>query len=344
MVDVQREAAHVVVELRRVGDGLERGHAATLGGELADVNLREGAAVPEGRALREQAAVLRNEVVAGEDEVLRGLARAGARVDVAADKAGALAAHQLAAVVGLADERVGGAEVADERGAGLRVANRRRLRDPEVLADLRRHHELRQLLAGEELTRAKGDVQLARHVYGHDVGRAGDEVASLVELVVGGDVTFGHHAEDRAGRDGGAAVVELGVHAHGRAHQQQRVELRRAGGKVGEAALGGVEQGVLPEEVLAGVARNRELGKHHDRGAVLGAGALRCGNARIHVEGNVRDTDLRRHRRDLDKPVPHLCLPMIRRDSPFVSFRPHDYVSADAGQTLNLRHGQLGIL
>ena len=188
------------------------------------------------------------------------------------------------------------------------MANRRRLRHPEVLANLRGNDELRQLLAGKELAHAKGNVQLPRHVYGHDARRAGNEVATLVELVVGGDVALGDHAKDRAGGNDGAAVVELCVHAHGHAHQQERVQLRRAGDKVGEAALGGAEQGVLPEEILAGVARDRELGQHHDRGAVLGAGALRRGNARINVEGDVRHADLRRHRRDLDKPVLHETL------------------------------------
>ena len=339
VMDVQREATHVIVHLRGVGDGLERGHAAALGNELTDIQLRERTAVAEGGTLGEEAAVLGHKIMSGEDEVLGGLARTGAGVDVAAYEAGALAAHQLAAVVGLADKSVGGAEIADQGGAGLSVANRRRLRDPEVLADLCGNHELRQLLAGEELAHAEGDVQLARHIDGHDVGGAGNEVAPLVKLVVGGNVALGHHAKNRAGRDDGAAVVELGVHAHGRTHQKQRVKVRRAGGKISQTALGGIEKGILPEEVLAGVARDRELGKHHDRGAVLGAGALRLDRARIHVEGNVRHAHLRRHRRNLDKPVPHLRLLMIRRDSPFVSFCPRNHASPNAGQTLNLRNG-----
>ena len=157
-------------------------------------------------------------------------------------------------------------------------------------------------------------------------------------------MTLGHHAQDRAGRDDGRAVVELAVHANGNAKEHERVEVRGPLRELGETALGSVEQGVLPEEVLAGVARDRELGQHHDDRAVLGAGALRGGHARVHVEGNVRDAHLRRHRRDLDEPVPHLRLLMIRGDSPFVSFCPRNYVSSNAGQSLNLRDGKPGIL
>ena len=70
------------------------------------VHLRHGQSVAKGLALREQAAVLADEVVAGEDHVLRGLARAGAGVDVAAQQASALAAHQVTTVVGLADQGI----------------------------------------------------------------------------------------------------------------------------------------------------------------------------------------------------------------------------------------------
>jgi len=51
----------------------------------------------------------------GEDEVLRRLAPASARIDVCADETGALPRDERAPVVGLADDGIGGGEVADER-------------------------------------------------------------------------------------------------------------------------------------------------------------------------------------------------------------------------------------
>ena len=234
-------------------------------------------------------------------------------VPALAEQTRALAAHKVAAVVSLAHERVGGTEVADQRGAGLRVRDRGRRGDPEVLADLRHDHELGELQAREEQVGAKEHVLLAAHGDGDGVDRAGDEVAPLVELVVGGNVGLGDNAKDGTVRDERGAVVELAVGAHGHAHEQQRVEARRRGGKVGEAGVGGANERILPEEVLAGVARERELGQDDDDGAVLlGSLASRC-HAGFHVEGDVRDANLRRQRRNLDEPVPHPSLPRTNR-------------------------------
>ena len=304
-VGAQREGHAHVACLLGCGRALEGGHARALGREEADVHLGDGATVAEGFALREQTAVLGHEVVPGEDEVLRGLARACTRVDVAADEARTLAAHEVAAVVRLADDGVGGAEVADQRGAGLRMRNRGRRGHPEVLADLGRHHELGELQAREEQVGAKEHVLLATHGDEERLCRAGDEVAPLVELVVVGDVGLGDNSEDGAVRDSRRAVVELAARAHGHAHEQQGIKVRRGRGKVGEAGVGGTDEGILPEEVLTGVARERKLGQHDDGGAVLLGSLARRGHAGRHIEGNVRNPNLRRYRRNLNEPVPH---------------------------------------
>ena len=243
--------------------------------------------------------------MAGEDEVLRGLAPARARVGIRADEPGALTDDQRAAVVGLADDGIGGGEVADERGARLGVGDRGRVGNPEVLADLDRHDERRQVVAGEELPHAKRHVDLAGDVDHGRVGRSGREVTPLVELVVGGNVALGHHAEDGAGRDGDGAVVELGVDADGHAEKDEGVVAGRPRGDLGETGLGGVEKGVLPEEVLAGVSRDAELRQDDDLGAMLGAGIVDPPEDRLDVEGDVRNPNLGRHGRDRHESILH---------------------------------------
>ena len=309
----EREAHDVVGTLDGARRDVEGGHAATLGGKLAHVELGDGAAVAEGLGLGEYAAVLGNEVVTREHDVLRGLAGARARVDITADQARGLAGDEAAAVVGLADDGVGRREVADHRGAGLRVGNRGRLGYPKVLAELDGNAELGQLFAGKELRSAKGNIELARDVHGHDVGGAANEVTSLIELVVSRKVTLGHDAQDSARSDGGRAVVELGVDADRQAHEQQRVQVGGSLREVGKALFGSGKKGVLPKEVLAGVGREAQLGQHDDHRAVLGAGPA-CGlDARVDIEGDVRDAHLGRYRRDLNESVLHPVPPCGRR-------------------------------
>ena len=230
-------------------------------------------------------------------------------------------------------------------GDGGRVGN------PEVLAELGGHHELGQLVAGKELARAKGHVKLAAHVNGDDVRGTRHKVTALIELVVGGQVPLGHDAQNGAAADHGAAVVELGVHADGQAHQKKRVEVRGATGKVRQALVRGGKKRVLPEEVLAGVGGEAELGQRHHHGAVHRAGRLRRPDARVHVEGNVSHPDLGRHGRDLHKPVLHASSLVVapgkvdKGTVPLSTLRClGNGASADAGQSFDLPDRQAGLL
>ena len=138
-------------------------------------------------------------------------------------------------------------------------------------------------------------------------------MTSLIELVVSRKVTLGHDAQHSARSDGGRAVVELGVDANGQSHEQQRVQVRGSLREIGEALLGGGKKSVLPKEVLAGVGREAQLGQHDDHRAVLGAGPARRLDARLDVEGDVRDAHLGRYRRDLNESVLHPVPPCGRR-------------------------------
>ena len=317
---IEREERDHVARGRRVG--LVGGHAAAVGGNEAEVNhggcsgVRRGvtrkheALVVERLGLGEHAAVLGHQAVAAVDDVLRGLAPTSAGVGIGADEARARVAHEARAVVGLAHELVGGREVADERGAGKRGRGARRVGHPKVLADLGRDDEARHALALEELGGAEGHLVLAGEGDERDVGGAGAEAPALVELAVGGDVQLGHEAEELAAAQRGGAVVELGGHAHRHAHEHERVNVGRGGGKLGQAVLGGVKQGVLPEEILAGVGRDSELGQHGHLGARARLAHARAGlahglGAGHDVVVHVGHANRRGKGRHLDETVAH---------------------------------------
>jgi len=305
LVDAQREARHGIARALGCRRAAKGGHATTLGTDELEVYLGNGRTATEGPALCEQAAVLGHHVVTGEDEVLRRFTPTGARIDVCADETGTLPRDERAPVVGLADDGIGSGEVADDRRPRLGMSDRRRAGNPEILADLRRHDEGGHVIAREELMGAKRYVKLTGHVDHGRIGRTRRKVPALVELVVGGDVALGDHAENGTGRDGDGTIVELGVCANGGPQDDECVILGRAGGDLGDARLGGVEKGILPEEVLAGVARDAELRQDDDLGTVLDAGLVDPTDDRLDVEGDVGHADLGRHCCDRNESVLH---------------------------------------
>ena len=127
---------------------------------------------------------------------------------------------------------------------------------------------------------------------------------SARKLVVVGNEGLGDERQDLAAAERRRAVVELAVHAPGHAHEQERIERGCLLGKGVEPALRGIEQGVLPEEVFAGISRDAKL-REHDHLCSVGARVLNLTHALLDIEVDIRDADLGRAGADLDEPVLH---------------------------------------
>ena len=283
---------------------------AAVRGEALHVHVADRHLVPEALRLGQDRAVLRDEVMAGKDHVLRGLPAARVRIGVGAQEPAALALHEAAAVGRLADDLVAGREVEQHRRAGQRERLRGRRGHPEVLADLHAHDQVRHLLTGEELARAQAHALAAEFdLLVHALARG--EVAQLVELPVVGDVRLGHKAEDAPGAQHRRAVVERRPAAHGQAHRKQQVQVRRARKDRGERLLRAAHQRVLQEEVAAGIAREPQLREDRNararlRRALGGADRLR------RIAGAVGHAQVGRDGRDAHKTVDHAQKPLYR--------------------------------
>ena len=108
--------------------------------------------------LGHQGAVLSHDVMAVEDQVCGGLPLPGVGVDIAAHQPGGLAAHQAAAVLGLAHQLVGGGQVEDNGGPRLGQGHRGGRGGPQILTDLHPHSEAGHALAGEDHVGAQIDL------------------------------------------------------------------------------------------------------------------------------------------------------------------------------------------
>ena len=172
-------------------------------------------------AFGEEDAVLRDHEVAAEDDVGGRLVDPGVGVDVGGEGAARLLADQLAPIVGLGHEVVGGGQVQEHGGAFDRVVARRRDGRPEVFADLDREHDPGRVRQGEEEDAPKG-ARLAGEgrLVGHRVpGRR--EPALLVVLLVVRQEGLGDEPEQTARLADGGDVEEPAVQGHGQAARRE---------------------------------------------------------------------------------------------------------------------------
>ncbi len=301
---LQREMDPLIAGKLGRGSTLVACHALPFLGDEERIDLGEGVSVAEGLGFGQDMAILADEAVGREDEVLRGFAPASIGIHVAADEPCALAGDEAAPIGSLADNRIRAGEVADEGGAGLRMGNRRRIRHPEVLAELCRHYERRQRIAAEELVCAEGHILEACHVDAGDRGRTRREVPSLIELVVGRKEALRDDAEEVAGVQGSGAVVELPIDSQGHADEDQGIEILSRLRDLGEPLLGVPQQRLLQEQVLAGVGREAELRQHHDLCPFVHR-TLDCFLDMLDIECDIGHPYLGRHRCDRNEAIPH---------------------------------------
>ena len=159
--------------------------------EPLHVNIRVDHAALERAALGQQHAVFRNQVVAGEHQVLRRVPEARVRIGVGAQQPRGLLPYQVAAVGGLTDDLIRRGQVDDHGRARLRQPRGGRFGYPQVLANLHAKREIRHRRAGEHLhtTEHSGLAQQLDRL--HIQPRARRKVALLVKLGIIRDAVFG---------------------------------------------------------------------------------------------------------------------------------------------------------
>ncbi len=228
---------------------------------------------------------------------------AGVGVGVGRERAPGLLAHELAAVLRLADEVVRGRGVQDHGCARDRVARAGRDRGPQVLADLDRERDrglvgLLEEQVGPERHRVPREAQLAAA----RLARRG-EPALLVVLLVTRQKRLRHDAEQAPRLEHGRRVEEPIPLQHRQAHDDHHVAPSRLREHARERPLGPPdERPQAEEEVAAGVARQPELRQHQHLDVLL-RGLRHEVERRVRVALRVGDLNGRAGRRHAEKPV-----------------------------------------
>ena len=196
-------------------------------------------------------------------------------------------------------------EVDLEDGPRERGLGRRGDRNPQVLADFHVEGEIGQVGGLEELVRAEGDIDRChvrflspRQVDDPAGAGAGGEMTLFVELPVVGEITLGHHAEHLAAVDDDRTVVQPVSSLQGGPDDYHREEVAGCLTQGLDGVENGVQEDVLEQQVVDGVAGQAEFGEDgdgHVAGVELPAGVentrhVRCRVTNVHRRGACCDS------------------------------------------------------
>jgi hypothetical protein len=192
-------------------------------------------------------------------EIGRAFARAGGSEYISGDGATRLAVAEHGAVFGFADRDVRRGEIEKDVRAGECAFARWRRRRPEILADLDVKAEVGifcmvENLVGAEIRAAVQKLDRVHVTIGRDA-----EITFLVELAVIGQEGFGNDPEHVAALDHDSAIVERAAHANWRAHYEDREKAFAFSFEPSQRSVDRIEQRILEQEVVDGVAGERKL-------------------------------------------------------------------------------------
>ena len=301
---LRRQGERNPPDLRRLlADGEGVGSAAVVD-QPVHVDLTDGETGGE-PPLRQQGAVFRDQVVAGEHHVGGRLSLAGVGVHIAAHQPGGLARHQGAAVVRLPHQLIGGGEVQNHSRALPGQLHGGGRRSPQVLADLHPDHQVWHGVAGEGLVRTKAHM-LSAQLDPMLHAMAGGEPPLLIKLPVIGQISLGDQPQNLSILYNSSAVIQFVIPFIPNRQPQGRHDVQIPGGLQDrlEALLGTPEQGVLQKQVAAGVAGEAQLRQGQDLHALL-VRLPHEGKDLLRVIAAVRHPDLRGAGGHGDKTVFH---------------------------------------
>ncbi len=286
----------VVAEARHARALLPQAVEIEVGGD-------ESRLLREADGLGEAFAVFVDQCVAVPGEVGRGFTRARRGVEASGDALRRMRRAEQAAIVGLADGHVARREVRQYRCARERGERARRQRHPEVFAHLEVQHEAGQVARGEQQARAEGHVLAEQPQRGRDRLGGRGELPALVEFAVVRQVALRHGAEQPASMHQHGAVEQAVVGPERQPDGDRKRQVAARLDQRAECRERGVEQRILLEQVLVGIGREAEFGKHGEHGALAGCLPREAHGLR-QVDARGGHLDAWRGDRDPGEPVP----------------------------------------
>ena len=268
-VGTEEIAVDIGIQVAFAGNAVEGAGLAAVGTDAAQVAVHHDHMVSGQRMgiFVENTAVFRNDAVAGEHQVGGGFGMTGGGEGIDALAGFGDHLHQFPAVGPLAHQIMGGSQIQDHFRAVHSQICVAGLGHHAVLTDLDANNGIiaqpEQLLGGY----GNGPVILGgdqAHILGSQIHGTQLIGGGKPALFIGGQMGLGHDTADLAPADDGGAVVELMSDADGQTHHSGHIGML-PGNKSDllQTVLHGIPQGILEEQVAAGIAGEGHFGEQN---------------------------------------------------------------------------------
>ena len=238
----------------------------------------------------------------GEDHIGRGFAVSGVGVDVAAQQFGRLRLYETAPKLRFGYHLVARRKIEDNRRSVQRVGDARRLRDPQIFAQLDAEGEIRIVRAREQELDPERNVLAVNPYLG--VPTEWIKMPQLVKFGVVRKVLLRYDPEDLPAFDHGGGVIEFIVKQYRQPYGRDYVVFTGRFRDTHKSVQGRGRGIAQQEQILTGIACKAQFGQNYQPGArFISFFDLLCDTFR--VEFYVRDLDLWRRRGNFDKSVFH---------------------------------------
>ena len=143
------------------------------------------------------------------------------------------------------------------------MRNSRRTWYPEILTDLRRHDQVRDLSAGKKQIHAEGNLPAVPVNPDHGLFPR-RKMSALIKLIVIGNMFFGHEPQKPASVQHSRRIIQLSLYFQRKADKNQRVCICRLLPQIFQLLCRLIQQAILKEQVAAGISCQTEFRKYHD--------------------------------------------------------------------------------
>ena len=310
----RREAeAHDRVRVaERIIDSREGRHAGALLRDALEVDICDVETGVEALTLRHNGAILRDDILATEDQVRGRLPVAGIGITVNGHEPRTGRADQLPTVAVLVDRLVRGRGVRDHRRTGEHMTGRWRIQHPDVLTDLTRETEIRTVhRLHKDVHAERNRILLTRHrramAERHDACLTRREPAALIELAVIRQILLRNQREDAATVQHRRTVIELVVdHIRHTDHRHELRATRRLRHLI-ERRRCPLDQDRLVKQIRTGIRRQHQLRKHQQRNT-LTIRFRDLAQHRLGIKTHISNFDFRRGHRHPQESFDHNTL------------------------------------
>ena len=236
-------------------------HSPSLHAESVNIHIPVDRLIFKSFCLCQHSTVFRNDVMTAKHKVLSGFSLPCAGINITRDQLCACRFHQKFSVSVLSYGLIGCRQVYKERSSRFCMGNRRRIGNPDILADLTTYRKtVHSVCLKQDMTSERNFFSFKIHHNRFFISRK--KMARLIKLTVRRNKHFGNKSKDFTVRQSRSHIVKLALSLKGKSHKDKGILSSCLLRNPFKLLPAGKKKCFLQKKIVAGITADTKLGKH----------------------------------------------------------------------------------